>query len=106
MRSRSSLTPAGTPVTMIVSCGPCDSPAARKVKEAMGTGASRACDVQIPLLGGIRAGLRAGASLPSTCLDPIRFSEDLYEEDGWVVGDPLFMRRVSAACGQWSVDQR
>src|SRR6266545_2733000 len=32
MRSRSSATPAGMPVTMTVSCGPCDSPAVVKVK--------------------------------------------------------------------------
>ena len=32
MRSRSRRTPAGMPVTMIVSCGPCDSPAEVKVK--------------------------------------------------------------------------
>src|SRR5688572_10231871 len=32
MRSRSRRTPAGMPCTMIVSCGPCDSPADVKVK--------------------------------------------------------------------------
>src|SRR5947209_18981239 len=32
IRSRSSRTPAGMPVTMTVSCGPCDSPAETKVK--------------------------------------------------------------------------
>src|SRR6184192_2253465 len=36
MRSRSRRTPAGIPVTMTVSCGPCDSPALTKRKRDMG----------------------------------------------------------------------
>src|SRR5205085_113926 len=35
MRSRSRRTPAGMPVTMTVSCGPCDSPALTKRKRDM-----------------------------------------------------------------------
>src|SRR3954454_13664200 len=41
MRARSSRTPAGMPVTMTVSCGPCDSPAERNVKRDMAGKASR-----------------------------------------------------------------
>src|SRR6185369_10107694 len=50
MRSRSRRTPAGMPVTMTVSCGPCDSPALTKRKRDMGAILSRGARVPAAVL--------------------------------------------------------
>src|SRR6184192_874831 len=75
MRSRSRRTPAGIPVTMTVSCGPCDSPALTKRKRDMGVDLiARAAAKEAPLRpptkenrpGGLRrAGAAGSAGWPS-----------------------------------------
>src|ERR1043165_982238 len=93
MRSRSSRTPAGMPVTMTVSCGPCDSPALTKRKRDIAAILSRRARVAAAVLDfgaqrGERIGLDPGDALRGErALDTLRAAD--HAADRRHVLDPL-----------------